>query len=444
MKIKKKAASYEEVMKMPGRRSIRPKKPGMLIRTLLKAVSIGELKETDFTYTAEGMERLGKNEPALFLMNHSSFIDLKIASTILYPRSFNIVCTTDAFVGKDAPMRMLGCIPATKFVTDVALVRDMIYTVKDLKSSILMYPEASYSFDGTATPLPDTLGRLLKLLNVPLVMIKADGAFARDPLYNLLQKRNVKVSAKISYVLSKEEIAEKSVDELNAILKELFTFDYFRWQQENAVAITEPFRADGLERVLYKCPSCQTEGAMRGSGVKLTCGACAKSWELTENGFLKAEDGEDIFDHIPDWYAWQREKVREALSDGTYLLDTPVEIRMLVNTDCLYEVGPGHLIHSREGFRLTGCDGKLTFTMSPIASYGLYADFFWYEIGDLICIGDNRTLYYCFPEKEGVVAKTRIAVEELFKMLRKRSPQTGKNDDTAQRYSYKKQAQNCV
>jgi 1-acyl-sn-glycerol-3-phosphate acyltransferase len=425
MKIKKRVASYEEIMAMPKHRRIKPKKPSRLIRALLKAVSIAELKETGFTYTAEGMERLGKDEPALFLMNHSSFIDLKIASTILYPRPFNIVCTSDAFVGKDAFMRTLGCIPATKFVTDVALVRDMIYAVKELKSSVLMYPEASYSFDGTATPLPDTLGRLLKLLNVPLVMIKADGAFARDPLYNLLQKRKVKVSAQMSYVFSKEEIAEKSVDELNAILKELFTFDYFRWQQENAVTISESFRADGLERVLYKCSACRIEGAMYGKGIKLKCGACAKTWELTENGFLKAENGEDIFDHIPDWYAWQRRMVKEALNDGTYLLDTPVEISMLVNTDFLYEVGSGHLRHSREGFRLTGCDGKLTFAMPPIASYGLYADFFWYELGDIICIGDNETLYYCFPEKEGIVAKTRIAVEELFKMTRKRCPLNG-------------------
>ena len=43
-----------------------------------------------------------------------------------------------------------------------------------------MYPEASYSFDGTATPLPDSLGKCVKLLNIPVVMIKTYGAFARD------------------------------------------------------------------------------------------------------------------------------------------------------------------------------------------------------------------------------------------------------------------------
>jgi hypothetical protein len=31
-------------------------------------------------------------------------------------------------------------------------------------SSVLMLPEASYSFDGTATPLPESLGKCIKLL----------------------------------------------------------------------------------------------------------------------------------------------------------------------------------------------------------------------------------------------------------------------------------------
>ena len=69
-------------------------------------------------------------------------------------------------------MRALGCIPTQKFVSDAVLVRDMLYAVRQLKSSVLLYPEASYSFDGTATPLPDSLGKCLKLLRVPVGMVR--------------------------------------------------------------------------------------------------------------------------------------------------------------------------------------------------------------------------------------------------------------------------------
>ena len=78
------------------------------------------------------------------------------------------------------------------------------------------------------------------------------------------------------------------------------------------------------------------------------------------------------------------------------------------------------------GFRLTGCGGKLDFTQKPETSYSLYADYFWYELGDMICIGDRDVLYYCFPQGKGdVVAKTRLAAEELYKL--KRAERAAKN-----------------
>lgn len=417
MKIKVTEKSYEEVMAMPAPEKRKPKKPSRLFRTLLKVLSQGDLKKTNFKLTTEGMEKLGKEEPCLFLMNHSSFIDLEIAASILYPRPFQIVCTSDGFVGKEGLMRAIGCIPTKKFITDTGLVKDMVYSLHTLKSSVLMYPEASYSFDGTATPLPDSLGKLLKLLKVPVVMIQTFGAFARDPLYNNLQIRKVEVSAKMTYLLSPEEIAAKKPEEVNRILGEAFSFDNFRWQQENQVKIMEPFRADFLHRVLYKCPRCRAEGAMEGKGIHITCGKCAASYELTEEGFLTAQNGETEYPHIPDWYRWERDCVRRELEEGSYRLDTEVEICILKDSKSIYKVGEGRLTHTPEGFHLTGCGGKLDYLQKPAASYSLYADYYWYELGDVICIGNHEALYYCFPKGEAVsVAKARLAAEELYKM----------------------------
>lgn len=421
MKIKIKNASYEEVLALPVEQHRRPIRQSPLFRLLLKLLSAPDLRATHFTHREIGMEKLGKKEPCLILMNHSSFIDLKIAATVLFPRSFHIICTSDGFVGKDGLMRAAGCIPTKKFVTDTVLVRDMMYALKKLNSSVLMFPEASYSFDGTATPLPDSLGKCLKILGVPVVMLRTYGAFARDPLYNNLQLRKVDVSADMTYLLSPSEIAEKSVEELNEILAEQFSFDNFRWQQENNVRIGEDFRADYLNRVLYKCPNCRAEGRMLGRGTGISCGACGKEYELTEYGFLKAVEGETEFSHVPDWYRWERECVREELLTGTYSLDVAVDICMMVNTKCIYRVGKGRLRHSKEGFHLTGCDGKLDYSQKAIVSYSLYADYYWYEVGDMICIGNTDVLYYCFPTEGGdVVAKTRLAAEELYKLEKSR------------------------
>ena len=420
MKINTANKSYEEVMALPRLKHFNPMKPSRFLGTVVRLISIPTYLKTKFSYTTERMELVG-DRPCLILMNHSSFTDMKLAFRIFYPKRFGIVTTTDGFVGILGPlMRWLGCIPTQKFVSDMTLIRDIEYMLKQKKASVLMYPEASYSFDGTATPLPRKMGVLLKKLGVPVVTVITQGAFARDPLYNNLQLRKVKVSAHVKCLFTAEEIKEKSVRELDEALVEVFSFDNFAWQRDNGVIIGEPFRADGLERILYQCPHCGAEGEMEGKGIGVTCHACGKHWEMDELGQLKATEGETEFAHIPDWYAWERQQVRKALEDGTYSLETDVKIGMMVDYKNIYMVGDGHLSHSENGFRLTGCDGKLDYQQGPLTCYSLYADYNWYEIGDVICIGNKDALYYCFPKDATSVAKTRIATEELYKMKKVR------------------------
>lgn len=420
MKIKTKKIMYEQLVKMPGRVHHDPVRPIKGLRWLIKALSADELKKAGFTYSFRGMERLGAEEPCLILMNHSSFIDLKIAETVLYPRPLNIICTSDGLVGKEWLMRQVGCIPTNKFVTDVQMVKDMYYALHTLGNSVLMYPEASYSFDGTATPLPDTIGKCLKLLKVPVVMIRTHGAFLHDPLYNNLQIRKVDVHADVTYLLSKEDISNRSVWELQKQIEEEFTFDNFREQQEKHIAVTEEFRADCLERVLYKCPHCGREDGMKGKGIYIGCSHCGVRYELTEYGYLKTTTGDAAFTHVPDWYQWQREEVKKEIVDGSYQMDAAVEIGIMQDMKAIYQVGEGRLRQDKTGFHLIGCDGKLTYDQSPKASYSLYADYYWYELGDVICIGNMEQLFYCFPKEPIPVAKARIAAEELYKIVKHR------------------------
>ena len=426
MKISVKQLDYETVMALPRPQHKLPKRPNIFWRSLIRLLTIVGMAGTGFKIEKERMELIGKDEPCLIVMNHSCFLDMQIAYRAFYPRPFNIVATSDSFVGFGGLMgwlmRQIGCIPTQKFVTDLRLVQDMTSSLKTLKNSVLLYPEASYSFDGTATPLPRKMGVLLKKFDVPVVMIETFGAFSRNPLYNELQvRKSVPVSAKVRCLYTREEIKNLSVQELSNGLDAAFGFDHFKWQKEQNLEIRDDFRADGLSRILYKCAHCGTEGQMEGKGTGLTCGCCGKHYELTPLGELQAADGETEFAHIPDWYAWEREQVRQEILDGSYKLDADVKIAMMVDYKNIYMVGEGHLTHDRDGFVLNGCGGALHYTQKPQACYGLYADYYWYEIADVICIGDNDKLFYCFPQNCGdVVAKTRLAVEEMYKLYKTR------------------------
>ncbi len=420
MKIATKKMSYEEVLKLPRLQHKNPLKPQLWLATIVHIVCASTLRKIKFSYTTERMELVG-DQPCLILMNHSSFTDMKLAYGIFYPKRLGIVTSVDAMTGiLGKLMRLLGCTPTHKYITDLTLFKDMEYMLKTNKSSVLMYPEAGYSFDGCATALPRKMGVLLKRLGVPVVTVITEGAFHRDPLYNMLQIRDVKVSAHVKCIATAEEIKEKSVDELDALIAEAFSFDNFAWQRDNKVSIDVPFRADGLHRILYKCPHCGAENQMEGKGIHLTCHACNTQWTMDEYGQLSAKDADTVYSHIPDWYRWQRECVRKELEDGTYLLDTDVDIAVQVNLDGVCMIGEGHLTHDLTGFRLTGGEGKLDYTQSSVHSHTLYSDYYWYEIGDVIGIGDNEFSYFCFPRKEVSVTKARLATEELYKMKKQR------------------------
>ena len=432
MKIKVIRKSYDEVMALPRRKHRKPIKPNILFRTLLKIVSAPDLKKVNFTHQKIGMEKLGKKESALFLMNHTCFLDMEIVSTILYPRPFNIVTTSDAFVGRDLLLHLIGCIPTNKFVTDTTLVRDILYATKKLNSSIVLYPEAGYSFDGKATVIPDTTAKLVKLLKIPVVMIRTSGAFAYDPLYNNLQTRRVDVSATEEYLLSPEDIERLSVEEIDGIIRREFSFDGFKWQRDNHVKIDEPFRADYLNRVLYKCPNCLAEGTTVGRGAHLFCERCEKTYRLDEYGTMHAVEGETEFSHIPDWYEWERAEVRRELLSGDYSLDIPVDICMMTGDAKVYHVGEGRLHHGYDGFILDGTDSALHYEHKPLTAYTVCSDFNWYEIGDVVAFGNTSYLYYCFPKCKGdYVAKLRLAAEELYKIKKREKERTSSEQKAA-------------
>lgn len=425
MKTTIRQMDYEKVMALPRPRHKLPRKPNLFWRVLVRLLTIVGMAGIDFQYETEGFEKLQKDEPCLILMNHTCFQDMEVAHRILFPKAFQIVASNDGFLGlfglMEWVMRSIGCIPTQKYVSDLRLVQDMNHCFKTLKTSVLMYPEACYSFDGTATTLPSRMGILLKKFQVPVIMIETFGAFNRNPLYNELKiRKKVPITAKATVLFTKEEIQEKTVRELTEGVEAAFGFDYFRWQKEQNLHITENFRADGLHRILYKCTECGEEGSMEGRGTTITCRSCGKVHELTSLGLLNALEGETKISHIPDYYRWERQQVRQEILDGTYLLDTDVDILIQVDYKSFYRVGEGRLVHDNSGFTLTGCDGKLHYTQKPQFSYSIYCDYYWYEIDDVIGIGDNEVHYFLFPKNHAPVAKVRLATEEMYKLYKEK------------------------
>ena len=132
MKIKTIESTYEKVTALPRPKKQKPKRPNLFFRTLIRVLSFFAMASVRFKAEKEDLKKAGKG-PYLILMNHSCFMDMEIASKMLYPMAYGIVTTTDGFVGKRWLMRQIGCIPTQKFVSDLSLIRDMEYMLKKKK-----------------------------------------------------------------------------------------------------------------------------------------------------------------------------------------------------------------------------------------------------------------------------------------------------------------------
>ncbi len=370
-----------------------------------------------------GME--GMKPPYMLLSNHMYFIDFQLSAMATFPHRVNNVATIDGYYRRPWLMELLGCICKRKFTTDLHLIRSIRHVLQKNGDVLCMYPEARYSPVGTTAILPDALGKMIKLAKVPVVVMVHHGNYLYTPFWNYRKPRKVPLYTTMTKVLSAEEVAEKSVDEINRIVREALSYDEYRWQREQNIRITEPFRAEGLHKVLYQCPACKAEHRMASEGTKLYCTACGKQWEMDELGVLHALTGETEFPHIPDWYEWQRSEVRREIEEGRYHFEDTVDVYSLPRPMKFEHLGDAVLTHDIEnGFVLKGTYKGQPYEIEckPIGMYGVHVeyDYCYIKPYDCIDISTDNDSFYCYPTKENVVTKLSLATEELHRLHKER------------------------
>ncbi len=367
----------------------------------------------------------GVKPPYLLLCNHNAFMDMSVAIKATFPHRVNFVVAIDGFIGREWLLRLIGCICKRKFTRDPQLIRQLRTVVKN-GDIIGMYSEARYSLCGTTAVLPESLGKLAKMLKVPVVMLICHGHHINTPFWNLHDRR-VRTEATMTKLLSAEEVAALSADEIYQRMKDAYQYDDFAWQKENKVRVTYKGRAEGLHKVLYQCPSCGREYRMDSKGAEIFCRACGKRWTMSEYGELSANEGETEFPHIPDWYEWERANVRKEVEAGTYCFSGPCHVDALPNAKKYIHLGGGTLTHDMNGFRVTGSYQGEDYDVSlPAAAY--YSVHIEYEylgkFGDCVDLNTLEDTLYVYPEKSAdgesdfAVTKMALATEELYQFYR--------------------------
>lgn len=385
-----------------------------LIWILSKILLIGK------KYKIEKINMEGLKPPYILLSNHQYFIDFELTSQITHPYRVNNVVNIDGYYRRPWLLEWIGAICTRKFVNDFHLVKS-IRKVIDRGDILAMYPEARYSASGTTAFLPETLGSLVKMCKVPVVAVVHRGNHLHTPFWNFRKKRKVPLHTTATQILTAEDVKALSAPEIYEKIKEALQYNEYKYQLDNGIKITEPYRAEGLHKILYQCPNCKTESKMASEGAEIFCTECGKRWTLGTDGVLTANSGETEFSHVPDWYEWERSEVRAQIERGEYDFSDDVRVYSLPRCWRFEYLGDAKLRHnSEEGFVLEGHYRGEDYRIQrqPLENNSLHIeyDYCYIEPYDCIDISTPDDSYYCYPTKENVVTKLGFATEEIYKM----------------------------
>ena len=391
-----------------------PKWLTWVIWVLSKTMTLGKKFKLE-TIDMEGLE-----PPYIIFSNHMAFIDFELAALVTYPKRVNNVVNIDGYHMMPWLLTWIGSICTRKFTNDIHLVKSIRRVVQN-GDILCMYPEARYTPIGTTSYLPDSLGRLVKMNKVPLVVVTHHGNYLYSPFWAYSNKRKVPMHTVFRQVLTAQQVEQLSAEEINAVIKEAMQYDEYRYQQEHGILITEPNRAEGLQKVLYQCPHCQTEFSMATEGAEIFCKHCGKHWRMEENGSLSALNGETEFDHIPDWFEWQRSQVRKQIEDGTYVYEDEVDVYGFPRCWRFIPLGKAKVRHDPEnGFTVSGhYRGKDYHIHRPAKGMNsLHVEYNFHRLRKENCfdISTEEDSLYCFPTNPDIITKLAFATEEIYKL----------------------------
>lgn len=346
---------------------------------------------------------VGIKPPFLVISTHQGFSDYYITPLALFPYRANYVSDMEGFAAFGEWLyRAIGCIGKRRYVSDSMVVKN-IKRALDNRQAVVVYPESRHSNVGTTAYIPPNMGKLVKVMKVPLVILTAHGSYLANPFWDEEHTRKVPMEAMLECVYTAEEVARLSEQEIQQTIEEKLQYDEYKWQQDKKIKITTKKRAEGLHKALYQCRKCGVEFHTKTQGAKIFCEKCHAEWELTPLGYLKTMDTvakENIAKeiHIPDWYEWQRENVLKEIESDRYFGEFKVRVEALPNAKGFVSLGDGTLVHNQDGFYLNLEKEQLYFDHNSRES--VQTEYNYRGRGAGIVLSSKDCCYYIYSDAE--------------------------------------------
>lgn len=357
------------------------------------------------------------DKSSIVLVNHGSFIDFIYSIKYLKKYYPHIVTARMYFYHKmmGTLLKKGGIFPKSMFTTDIESAQNCLRVIKD-KEMLLMMPEARLSTVGRYEGIQERTISFIHRAGVNLYLLKTNGAYFAKPKWGKGIRRGARVECTLSKLYSAEELKELSYEAFKTELEKAMDYDEYEWLKTRPELKYKSRKlAEGLEGILYKCPSCGAECTGETAGRRLRCTACGAEAELDERYQFK---GDKPFADLRGWYDWQYgELEKEVQSNPDYALESKVILKHSSKDGkkCLRDAGEGVCRLTRDGLTYEGTDDgeevRVQFNGNQIYRllFGVNEDFEIYS---------GKEIYYFVPEDKRQCVKWYLcstALKDYFK-----------------------------
>lgn len=217
------------------------------------------------------------------------------------------------FVSSDTTLRSplirffltrLGTIPIKKNIRDTKVIRDIITVIRQ-GENVGIFPEALRNWSGSSLAMDPSIAKLIKLLNVPVVVPVLKGMNLFNPRWST-KLRFTKVEVAYQLLFNADDLKDMSHDVIFNQLKTALQHDEVALQKKRMHKVYSKNKAEHISHALYICPQCHAIDSFRAHANDFVCTACSYDIHINKYSFFeRMHKGKLFFDNIRDWYNWE-------------------------------------------------------------------------------------------------------------------------------------------
>ena len=245
-------------------------------------------------------EKFSKEGQYLILFNHQTPLDQFIVSAV-FPGSIYYVATEDIFsngIISSLLRHAVAPIPIKKATTDISAVRNCLRVAKE-GGTIAIAPEGNRTYSGKTGYINPAIASLAKKMKLPIALMRIEGGYGVEPRWASNIRRG-KMKAYVSEVLTPEQYADMSADEIYEFIKNGLFVDESRIPGE----YKSSKNAESIERAMFVCPDCGLS-TFSSEGSVAWCNTCQKKISYGNDKKLKGIGFEFPYKYVGEWYEGQ-------------------------------------------------------------------------------------------------------------------------------------------